>query len=192
MKTKNPLTPKAKKFMREYLVDYNVKRAAMAAGYKQPSVYGQRLLKNPIIAQQIKAAQTRDEKKLELTKEEIAKQLYFLVSRDASEFVDEDGVIKNIKEMDERARSIIDGIDQEVHINLETGEKVVKNKIRLSSKVTAVDLAMRHKGMIAATKQQMEVTAKLDLSALVGRPENPTEAIEGKILALESEEEPKS
>lgn len=67
------LTPKQAAFVREYLVDLNATQAAIRAGYSPNGarVQGCRLLAEPNIAAEIKAAQDKRARKTEITAEKV-------------------------------------------------------------------------------------------------------------------------
>jgi len=180
------LTDRQLVFVAEYLVDYNGARAAKAAGYKRPSHAAARLLKTPHVKAAIQEQVRRDNRQRELTHEEILTQLYYLVTRDVGEMVDDEGAVLPVPLMSERARAVIDGLDQVVTIDLERGEKKVRTRLRLSPKLGAVDLAMKHKGLLAPERHQIEATAKdgIDWDALA-TPPTETNPVEQELLAQE-------
>ncbi len=156
-----PVTGSETRFIAEYLVDYNASRAAKAAGYSSTSA-GTKLLAKPLIKQIIAAKERQIVKKLELTSEEVLKQLYFAATRSAADFCDSTGkIITNIHLLDERAQNTIDGIEQTVFIDAE-GNETIKTKLKLVPKATAIDLAMKHKGLFASTKFEGEVKHTLN------------------------------
>lgn len=176
---KDPWTNKQRVFVEEYLVDFNGTRAAKVAGYSVPQVESSKLLQKPHIAKYIEDSIEAKRAALELSREDILLQLYYLATRKAGDFVDEDGAIKPIHQMSERAQAAIDGIEQEVFVNEETGDKRIKTKLRLSPKATAIDLAMKHKGLFAPDKQDVRLV-KVDLTQLYEPVDEPDE-IEARI-----------
>lgn len=156
-----PVTGSETRFIAEYLIDYNASRAAKAAGYSSTSA-GTKLLAKPLVKQIIAAKERQTVKKLELTREEVLKQLYFAATRSAADFCDSSGkIITNIHLLDERAQNTIDGIEQTVFIDAE-GNETIKTKLKLVPKATAIDLAMKHKGLFASTKFEGEVRHTLN------------------------------
>lgn len=184
---KGSLTDKQRRFVLEYCIDFNATRAAQSAGYSSPAAMGCKLLNHPAVHREIVKRKTVDEKNLEIRKEDVLQQLLFALTREAGEFFNDDGSTKSIHEMSKRAQACIDGFEQEVFVNAETGDKTIRTKVKIAGKLNAVDLAMKHKGLFAAEKKQIEAVAKLDLSQLLGKPDNPAATIEAKILKLESE-----
>jgi phage terminase small subunit len=74
---RDALSPKRRRFIAEYLVDSNATQAAIRAGYakKHADVTGPRLLGNVGIADAIAAGQKTIEGKLNITAEQIAREL---------------------------------------------------------------------------------------------------------------------
>jgi phage terminase small subunit len=181
------LTDNQRKFVHEYCIDQNAKRAAQAAGYKVPDVAGAKLLRHRLVSQAIGALQAKDLAKLELTREEALRQLYYLATRDAHDFVDAQGEVLPIPQMNERARACIDGIDQQVFVNPETGERTIKTKLRLSPKAQGVEMAMKHKGLFAPDKVQVQAAVTMDWDRLFEDRRSSPDVIEGKLLPAEGE-----
>jgi phage terminase small subunit len=170
-------------FVAEYLIDYNGTRAAEAAGYRGDKrtlgVRASALLDHPVVKRIIGKVQRLDIEKLELDREEILKQLYYLATRKAGDFVDGNGEVLNINDMSERAQSVIDGIDQEVHVDAETGDRTIRTRLKISPKGPAVDMAMKHKGLFAPVKQTVKVG--LDWDELYAGANGEIDEIEVKI-----------
>ena len=84
---KDGLTPKQAAFVREYLIDHNGTQAAIRAGYSKngAEVTASQLLRNPKVAQAIKAGEAKLEKKVEITKEKIVERLNTVAERCMSE-----------------------------------------------------------------------------------------------------------
>ena len=170
-KTMRKLTLKELRFVSEYLACMNPVTAAKKAGYSAPM--GKKLLENPIIAKMIAYEDQKTCEKLELSREEILLQLYYCVTRSVSDFCDAEGkIITDVRHLSERARNTIDGIEQDVYWDSE-GNQHLKTKIKLVPKATALDMAMKHKGLFAP--QQIDLAASnrpvLDWSKLYGKPD---------------------
>lgn len=71
------LTPKQRTFVSEYLVDLNATQAAIRAGYskKTAGTMAQRLIAKSHIREAIKAAQSRREKRTEITQDRVLNEL---------------------------------------------------------------------------------------------------------------------
>jgi phage terminase small subunit len=84
------LTPKQERFVAEYLVDLNATQAAIRAGYseKTAKVIGQENLTKPDVAEAIAKRQKRIAEKLEVTQENIVKELAHIAFDDISNYLD--------------------------------------------------------------------------------------------------------
>lgn len=168
------ISGKEKLFVDHYLANgMNAVEAAIAAGYSKSTALAgaQNILNRPHIKKLLEIKAKRVSEKLELTTEEILKQLYFITTRDVRDFVDEDGVQLPISKLNERAAMCVDGFEQEVieWVDLETGKPVrkIKNKLKLVSKASAIDMAMKYRGLFAPQQSELTVKGTLDFKALV-------------------------
>jgi phage terminase small subunit len=140
------LTPIQKRFIEEYLVDLNGTKAAMRAGYgkKGAHVRASALIKIPLVRKAIDDAIAARSKRTEITQDLVLKELYNLVVANLDDY-DSGGRVKP----GVRAEAIkaIAGLERTI---LTSGEeaKLVKIKIRLWDKTRALNLAMRHLGML--------------------------------------------
>lgn len=167
------------------------KDAAIAAGYnvKYAAQSAQKLLRNPIVKAYLGKLERQDVEQLELDRHEVLRQLWYMLTRRASDFVAEDGSVKSVHEMSDRAQSVIDGLEVEERFT-EDGERIVKTKLKLSPKATAVDMAMKHKGLFAPDKLDIRGGLFADWDKLVGDgramvPDRIEEAIETKFIEHE-------
>ncbi len=188
------LTDRETRFVLEYLVDYNASRAVRAAGYssrsdKAVSVMGCKLLKKKHIKAMVGKLRRETVLKLELTREEILLQLFYLATRSGADFVDKNGrLVQNLNDLPERAQQAIDGIEQEIKtFTYEDGTTMqeVKTKFKLVGKATAIDMAMKHKGLFAPDKKEVAI-AVLDWNKLLEEPNGEIDAIEQRIIDVES------
>ena len=158
------LSEKEKKFIAQYLVDYNGKRAALSAGYNRSTAanQAQRMLNDPKVKRAIAHYKRLEQKRLRLTKLDILEELRNLVTLDPADIYDENGRVKPIHDIPLRARSMITGFEQTETVDHETGETTIVTKVKLCNKVAGIDLAMKHKGMFAAEKQDVKHTLDWD------------------------------
>jgi len=150
----------------EYLKDSNGTRAAKAAGYSSPTTASSKLLKKPLIARAIGRAQQIMVQNLGLDAEEVIYNLWCCVTRTLDDFIDEDGkLISNVNKLTDRAKRAVDGIDQEITITHNrdgTRTEKIRNKLKLVSKSSVLDMAMKHKGLFAEEKVMNTVAFKWD------------------------------
>jgi phage terminase small subunit len=90
------------RFIKEYLIDQNATRAAIAAGYSEKTGYsqGQRLLKNVEIRSQIESENSKINQKLEVSVERVREELARLAFYDPAAFWNKDGSAKPITDID--------------------------------------------------------------------------------------------
>lgn len=143
------LTDKQRRFVAEYLLTLNATDAARKAGYKQPNVTSAKLMANPLIAKQIGESQRQGLEKLELSRDTLLRELSCCALRDVADLCDERGVIitDDLRKVPERVRRCIDGIKQRITTDA-AGNKTVTIELKLSPKIVAIELAMKHFGML--------------------------------------------
>jgi phage terminase small subunit len=107
------LTPKEQIFIREYLIDGNGTRAAIAAGYAAASagVAASKLLKKPKVSQELQALRAGLCAKLEITAERVLQGIAQLAFFDPRKFYAADGSLKPVMELDELTVASLQGID---------------------------------------------------------------------------------
>lgn len=149
--TKLALSAKQLAFVREYVLDFNGKQAAIRAGYseKGADVQAVRLLGNASVQKAIQdATQQVGEEKKDI-KERIIEELQLIAFSRLNDFIDKD----QIKPLDDIDRDKIGAIGS-IEINETSGGAKgaewtsVKTKFKLWSKEKALELLMRHLGML--------------------------------------------
>lgn len=152
------LTDKQRRFVAEYLLTLNATDAARKAGYKQPNVTSAKLMANPLIAKQIGEAQRQGLEKLELSRDALLRELANCALRDVADLCDENGTIitDDLRKLPERVRRCIDGIKQRVTTD-QSGNQTVTTELKLSPKIAAVELAMKHFGMLKPIEHNVKM-----------------------------------
>lgn len=185
------LNDKQHKFVMEYCIDFNAQRAAISAGYAEGSagVTGARLLTIPHVAKAIGKIRNDDLVHLQLTREEVLKQLYYCCTRSAEDFCDDQGkIITDVRKLTKRACNAIDGLKQTVKSwtdeNGEVHEEVI-TELKLVPKAAAIDMAMKHKGLFAPTKSEVTVGV-FNWDMLASGP-NQDSIIEAEVRKMESQ-----
>lgn len=145
------MSDKQQRFVKEYVSSLNATDAARKAGYKHPEVAGAKLLKQKPVANAVAHVTKNIARKLDLKAEDVLIQLHHVLTRTASDFIGPDDKPIPVHQMSERAQACIDGFEVDVTTYRDgdgnvTGENI-KTKIKLSSKVAAIDMAMKHKGL---------------------------------------------
>lgn len=152
-------------FALEYLLDYDAKRAAIAAGYSEKSAagHGRKLLCIPKIKRFIEQHERKTQERYEVDRDTILRHLVACATRDGKDFVDDKGRIRtNLKDLPDSVTCAIDSIKQKRRMYYVDGEPVeeITTELKLVSKAAALDMAMRHKGLFAP----QEVEARLFLN----------------------------
>ena len=153
------------RFIKEYLLDHNATRAAIAAGYSEGSakVTGSRLLTNANVKSQIETANSRINAKLEITVERVKRELARLAFYDPRAFWNPDGSAKPVTELDEDTARALAGFEM-AELFTGTGEDrglagYVK-KFKLADKGLNLERLGRHLQMFPT---KVDVNATLEV-----------------------------
>ena len=144
------LSPKQKRFVDEYLIDLNATQAAIRAGYSKAAAgsVGHEILKKPEIAKAISEAQAAREQRTQITKDRVLQELAKLAFFDIRKIYSDDGALLAIKDIDDSSAAAISGIESsELKAEDGTAFGTIK-KVKISDKVAALNLAMKHLGML--------------------------------------------
>lgn len=147
-KPEQELNQKQQIFAREYLVDRNATRAAIAAGYKEKTAAqaGSRLLKNVKVQAHISECAEKIFQKLDVSAERVLHGLAELAFYDPRKMFRPDGSLKSILEMDDPSAMALSAIDvqtterpeEKLSADGKTSEpvkvKTVTSKIRLANR----------------------------------------------------------
>lgn len=100
-------------FVREYLVDRNGTRAAIAAGYskKTAEAAASRLLRNVKVAEEIGQLTEKRIEGLEVTSERVLRELARLAFLDPRKFFKDDGSLKDVHELDDDTAAALAGME---------------------------------------------------------------------------------
>lgn len=142
------LTPKQKLFCKYYLISLNATDAAIKAGYskKTADVIGSENLVKPNIKEYLQSEMKSKEQELDISVDRILRELASIAFLDISEFYNEDGTLKNIKEINETARRAIQSVTtrEEQGAKVEDGEIKPQffnvNNIKANDKLKALEL----------------------------------------------------
>ncbi len=148
-----PLTVKQARFVEEYLVDLCATNAALRAGYSPRSskCIGHELLGKPAVALAIAAAKRRRSERTELSQDIVLQEAARVALSDPRKFYDADGNLRPIHELDDDTAAALAGIDVEQIYEGQGGDRAVVGqvrKIKRYDKVRALELLMRHMGML--------------------------------------------
>lgn len=149
--TKVVLSDRQKAFVREYCVDFNATQAAVRAGYSEKTAMqqGSRLLSNVEIQLAVQDETKKQGEASRDIKERILEELALIAFSRLSDYTS-DGQLKALEDIDADKIAAIGSIE----VNETTGGgkgqewKSVKTKFKLWSKEKALELLMRHHGML--------------------------------------------
>lgn len=179
------------RFCMEYCVDGNATRAYVAAGYSKTKAdaASSMLMKNYNVKAMIGKLMGQQAAKFEIQRDEILMHLWSCATRDGKEFVDDDGhlLIDNMNDLPDSVTNAIDSIKQKKRVfrDKEGNETYTEYEydLKLVSKAASIRMAMEHKGLFAAIRN--EHTVQFPWEQLTGQPD-AYDPIEAKILDVES------
>lgn len=101
------------RFIKEYLLDHNATRAAIAAGYSDRTAneQGSRLLAVASIRERIEDEEKRINAALDVTVERVRKELARLAFYDPRKFFKDDGSLKAVSDLDDDTAMALAGMD---------------------------------------------------------------------------------
>lgn len=191
-RTSHKLSDKEREFADQYLVDLDGAKAAIRTGYsvKAAAVTASKILAKPHVKAYIGKQLSERHEEVTLTTAEVLKQLFYIVTRDVREFVDDEGVALPISELGDRAAQSVDGFDQEIteYTDMNTGMKTrtIKNKLKLVGKAGAIDMAMKYQGLFIRDNEQKVPTVTLDFSQFFKPPKiDASDPVEKAMAHLE-------
>lgn len=154
------LTAKQQAFVDEYAVDLNATQAAIRAGYSKSNAdkIGPELLGKTRVAAAVQAALAERRERVQLKADNVLRELARIAFFDIRSLYHDDGRLKLPSELDEDEAHVLQGIDV-----AQTGggdsPLVTTKKVRVADKMAALQLAMRHLGML---KDKVEHSGKVD------------------------------
>ncbi len=155
-------------FAREYVVDLNGRRAAIAAGYsvKGAEVRASELLAMPEVSEMIDTLLSERASRLEIKGSQILEMLHALATFDARNFYNADGSLKEIKDLDYQTQLGLAGFETE-HIPGKAAGIVSKIKLaRPGERVAAAAVLAKYLPDLKENSQRVEMTMKNELAAL--------------------------
>lgn len=152
------LTDKQKRFVEEYLIDYNATRAASKAGYakKIARVQGSENLTKPDIKSEINKRLEKKRIENELTEKKIIKELEKIAFSDITNYYNNELEVKDIDELPKEFTAAIKEI-----VKIETN-RGIRTTIKLYSKENALELLGKHLGIFKneQTDNEYRITIK--------------------------------
>jgi len=164
------LSEKQKRFCQEYMKDLNGTQAAIRAGYSKKTakeIASQHLTKLNI-QEEIKKLQDKHANKVNITVEDLLRELQMMYQIDISELYDENGDLKPINEL---PKNITRSISEVTVVTKKFGETIATDtsKIKFYSKLDAIEKLARHLGFYEA--DNMQKTIELPVKLVINRDE---------------------
>lgn len=171
------LTEKQARFVQEYLVDLNATKAAIRAGYstKTAGQMGHELLKKPEIGAAVEAAQQKREKRTLISQDRVLQELSRIAFFDHRKLYNKDGSLKRPDKLDEETAAALASFEiieseGDVVADADGNKRKTRRftkKAKSFDKVAALQLAMRHLGMLS---DKLEISrARVRTKDLTGR-----------------------
>jgi phage terminase small subunit len=162
-----PITPKKQRFVDEYLVDLNATQAAIRAGYSAKTAHSQgpRLLDDVGVKELIADAMAKRSEATKITAERVLQELGRVAFFDPRRMLNADGSPKPINELDDDTAAVLAGMDiAEEFAGAGENRHFVgyTRKVRMADKVAALNLAMRHLGMLTDKLEVKDTTTRAD------------------------------
>lgn len=186
------LTEDERRFVAAYTIHWSIIRAALSIGYKdrtEASRQGHHIFNRPHVQWAIREVNQKDLDHLQMSREKLLTHLYWSATRDPIDLVDlETGLLdlNDLRKLPPRIRCCIESIEF-TEVTNENGTKEQKVKLKLTNKLQALEMAMRHKGLFANDGDSP--IAKLDLDQLYEDQKNAKDPLE-ELLTRQEPEEP--
>jgi phage terminase small subunit len=172
------LNKREKRFVHEYLIDLDPKRAAIAAGYSKTmaATKAYQWVSNgkvkPHVYQAVLKAFQKREKRTEITVDRVLEEYAKLAFLDPRKFYDDQGNLIDIPKLPEEVAACLSGMDVAFEKN-EHGMPVQIRKIKFSDKRAALDSVAKHLGMFKDNPSDDEapMPVKVEISVVDGRKE---------------------
>jgi phage terminase small subunit len=145
------LTPKQERFVAEYLVDLNATEAAKRCGYSPQTAkqQGSRLLTNADVLEAIKARQSAQLDKVNLTAEMVKERLRIIGFQDIRKLFDQDGNLKPLHQLDDESAAMVAGVEV-IKKNAAAGDGVIDtvHKVKVVDPVKSLEMLAKHFGLL--------------------------------------------
>lgn len=157
------LTANQRMFLENLLATnpWNPTEAARKAGYKNPPSSAIKLMKDPIICGAVGRAIQERIWRCELDANRVIQELSTIAFANIKELFDEDGLLVPIHMLPDSIARAVQSVEVKT-IQTEDGSQVTTAKIKLEPKLTAIELLMKHMGMLDS-KFQVEQQTSTDM-----------------------------
>ena len=160
------LNPKQKKFVREYVKDFNTSKAMIKAGYSKASstAQGKRMLENVGVKQEIEKYIQKDEGDVDQRRREIVEKTHEMMNADILDLYDSVHGELIVKSLTDVPRGVRDLINEIQTINLPDGGGL-GCKIKLIPRDRIVSLNAKIHGMLI-DRQEVKIDQTVTLVEL--------------------------
>lgn len=138
------LTPRQSRFVDEYLIDLNGKKAAIRAGYAERSAEGtaSRLLSNAKVQASLEKRQQERSRRTQVDADYVLHRLTEIDQLDVADILEDDGRAKPISQWPKAWRQSISGLDVQ---EIMTGDiEAVVRKVKWPDKLKNIELLGKH------------------------------------------------
>lgn len=154
------LTNKEKLFVQEYLIDLDVERAAIVAGFSK-SVAASKAYQwvrngkvKPQVFEAIKKAFKKRADRTEITQDRVLSEYAKLAFLDPQKFYNKNGDLLAVPDLPKDVAAALSGMDVITSFNKESESVDTIKKIKFSDKKAALDSVAKHLGMFSDKAEQ--------------------------------------
>lgn len=160
------ITPKQELFIQEYLKDLNGTQAAIRAGYSSDNAnnIASENLAKPYIRERIESAQKERLDRVKIQQDDVMEELKLLLKSSIDSYqINPDGTVDVKSDSDSRSIRAVSGLKRKVkrYTNKagEPSSEIEEVEIKLWDKTRAVEMAMKHLGLLATDKLELTLTS---------------------------------
>lgn len=177
------LTPQQNLFVQALLAsqNFNGTEAARAAGYKTPSQAANKLMKQPQINAAIGKAIHERMQNSKITAARVLEELAHIAFSDIRNILEPDGSFRQIGSLDDATARAISEIDIKVDMD-EVGNSKTTAKVRFAPKLQALELIMKHLGMLQGNLK-IEHAGSVDIVAQLLAAAESNNVVDGEVIA---------
>lgn len=159
-------------FVKEYIVDFNGTRAAIAAGYSKTSARQQasKLLVKEKIQKLLKKEIKKRNKRVEVDQDRVIQELAMMAFSDIRDLYDEQGKLKPLQDLDDKTAATISSFKTttENYFHGEGGDLKKQENIideyKRYDKVKLLELLGKHYGIFEKDNQQKQSNITMELN----------------------------
>lgn len=146
---------------------FNPTEAARIAKYRHPKQAANKLLQDERIQSILGKAMQEREERMEVTGDRILEELDICATRDILDLCDENGhiIVDDLRKIPERLRRCIDSVKVKQAID-QDGNTFQQIELKLVPKIAALELSMKHRGMLAPKKHEVKQQFNFDWDRL--------------------------